>query len=78
MSFSRSKIICTIGPTTNNLSSLKKLHKAGMNVVRINMSHANHEDLKEIIGYVKSLNKSLNQSIGIMDPRSGNKNNKNL
>ena len=69
MSFSRSKIICTIGPTTNNLSSLKKLHKAGMNVVRINMSHATHESAKDIINKVNQINNTkdiMSSSIAIL------------
>ena len=67
----RTKIITTVGPSTKSKESILNLYKKGMNVVRINMSHASHEDLKEIIGYVKSLNKSLNQSIGIMVDTQG-------
>jgi pyruvate kinase len=54
MKFTRSKIICTIGPATNKLSILKKLNKAGMNVARINMSHATHSSaLKSLIKLIK-------------------------
>ena len=67
----RTKIITTVGPSTKSKTSILNLYKKGMNVVRINMSHASHEDLKEIIGYVKSLNRSLNQSIGIMVDTQG-------
>ena len=69
MSFSRSKIICTIGPATKNLSSLKKLHKAGMNVARINMSHATHESAKDIINKVNQINNTkdiMSSSIAIL------------
>mgnify|MGYP005721337267 FL=1 len=45
----RTKIICTIGPSTNSYNAIKELALAGMNVVRINMSHANHESAKKII-----------------------------
>ena len=67
----RTKIITTVGPSTKSKTSILNLYKKGMNVVRINMSHASHEDLKEIIGYVKSLNRSLNQSIGSMVDTQG-------
>ena len=39
----RTKIICTIGPSTNSYKAIKELALAGMNVVRINMSHADHD-----------------------------------
>ena len=56
MTFIRTKIICTIGPKSRHITLLKKLHKAGMNVVRINMSHASHMDAKEIIENINKIN----------------------
>ena len=69
MSFTRTKIICTIGPASNKTSILKKLHKAGMNVARINMSHATHDSAKEIINSINQINSSNSKSfskIGIL------------
>ena len=43
--FTRTKIICTIGPATSELSTMQKMYAAGMNVVRINMSHASVDDV---------------------------------
>ena len=63
MKFTRTKIICTIGPASNNTSILKKLHKAGMNVARINMSHATHNDAKKIIDSINQINSSVAGSI---------------
>ena len=50
----RTKIIATIGPSTDNFDAIRSMHAAGMNVVRINMSHANHSYAKNIIYLVKS------------------------
>ena len=69
MAFTRTKIICTIGPQSSNKSTLKKLHVAGMNVARINMSHATHESAKKIINIIKDINKTKNtklSQIGIL------------
>ena len=63
MSFTRTKIICTIGPASSNISILKKLHKSGMNVARINMSHATHESAKGIIDSINKINSSNAGSI---------------
>jgi len=56
MSFTRTKIICTIGPATETISALKKLHNNGMNVARINMSHATHKSAKAVIDRIKKIN----------------------
>ena len=58
MDFTRTKIICTVGPASNNINTLKKLHKSGMNVARINMSHATHKSAKEIIDSINKINSS--------------------
>ena len=63
MKFTRTKIICTIGPASKKTTILKKLHKAGMNVARINMSHATHNDAKEIIDSINQINSSVAGSI---------------
>ena len=57
MKFTRTKIICTIGPATESLIALRKLHNNGMNVARINMSHATHKSAKLIIDRINKINK---------------------
>lgn len=56
MNFTRTKIICTIGPATQDIGSLRRLHKSGMNVARINMSHATHKSAKAAIDKIHKIN----------------------
>ena len=62
----RTKIICTIGPATESFTSLKRLHKAGMNVARLNRSHSSHRNAKKIIDRIKKLNKQVKNPVGIL------------
>ncbi|MDA9331112.1 pyruvate kinase [Gammaproteobacteria bacterium] len=64
MTFTRTKIICTIGPATEDLNSLKKLHKNGMNVARINMSHATHKSAKAVIDRIHKINNDEKLAFG--------------
>lgn len=66
MSIQRTKIICTIGPATASFPMLQKLYEAGMNMVRINMSHSNHESALEIINWIKTLNRKIEHPIPIL------------
>ena len=61
MNFTRTTIICTVGPSTQSIATLRKLHKEGMNVVRINMSHANHKSALSTITKVNKINSSLKE-----------------
>jgi pyruvate kinase len=69
MEFSRTKIICTIGPATSSLPMMRSLYNNGMNVVRINMSHASYKFAKSVIDKVNKINsdpKSQYGSIGVL------------
>ena len=67
----RTKIIATIGPASKSLEVIHKLYKNGMNVVRVNMSHASIQDLNDISQIVSKLNKKLKSSIGLMVDTQG-------
>ncbi len=49
----KTKIVCTIGPSTNSLEKITQLLKAGMNVARLNMSHGTIESHQETLNLVK-------------------------
>ena len=62
----KTKIIGTIGPVSKDYHTLKQLVHAGLNVVRINLSHATPDNLKEIFTNVKRIRQELNVPLPIM------------
>ena len=64
MLVTKTKIIATIGPSTNKYNDLKSLHSAGMNVARINMSHASHADAISVVESIRRLNKKQSNLFG--------------
>ncbi|KAL6526979.1 putative protein kinase YGL059W [Orobanche gracilis] len=52
----KTKIVCTIGPSTNTKEMIWKLAEAGMNVARLNMSHGDHASHQKVIDLVKEYN----------------------
>ncbi|MEM1435713.1 MAG: pyruvate kinase [Pseudomonadota bacterium] len=62
----KTKIICTVGPATASYSGIEALATAGMNVVRLNMSHADHDSAKKAIGWVKTLNRKIATPVAVL------------
>ena len=51
----KTKIVATLGPAINNRETLKQWMKAGVNVFRINFSHADYEDVKTRIKLIREI-----------------------
>ncbi len=62
----KTKIICTLGPSTESEEIIVGLCRAGMNVARMNFSHNTHEDHKRRMDLVKKARKELDLPIAIM------------
>ncbi|CAH9134216.1 unnamed protein product [Cuscuta epithymum] len=63
----KTKIVCTIGPSTSSPEMIWKLADAGMNVARLNMSHGDHASHQKTIDIVKEYNAQFdNKVIAIM------------
>lgn len=62
----RTKIICTIGPSVNTLDKIIELIDAGMNVARLNFSHGTKKEHEQVIGYIKEARSKTGKSIAIM------------
>lgn len=62
----KTKIICTIGPASENEETLTKMCLAGMNVARLNFSHGTHAEHKRKIDLIRSVREKLKLPIAIM------------
>jgi pyruvate kinase len=62
----KTKIICTIGPASEERETLTKIFEAGMNASRHNFSHGDHEEHGGRIKLVKELSKELNRPVSII------------
>ena len=62
----KTKVICTIGPASENEEVLTKMLEAGMNVARLNFSHGSHEEHQKKIDLIKKVREKLNMPIAIM------------
>ena len=60
----KTKIICTIGPSSDNEETLSKMCEAGMNVARLNFSHGTHEQHQEKIDLIKRVRRSEERRVG--------------
>lgn len=71
--FRKTKIVCTIGPSSWDFGQMKKLAAAGMDVVRLNMSHGSHEEKAEQIKYARKIAEELNKPIAVFADLQGPK-----
>ena len=62
----KTKIICTIGPSSENKEVFKAMCLAGMNVARLNFSHGTHEEHQKKIDMIKEVREELDMPIAIM------------
>ena len=62
----KTKIICTLGPSTTDDDILREIMRAGMNVARLNFSHGTHQSHGKTMERVKRLRKELNLPIALM------------
>ncbi len=62
----KTKIICTVGPSTDNIDVLCKMINAGLNVARFNFSHGGHDDHKQRIALVRQAAKKMGRPVALM------------
>ncbi|MDC6388006.1 pyruvate kinase [Maribacter sp. PR1] len=69
----KTKIVATLGPATSKKDVLKSMILAGVDVFRINFSHADYEDVKERVSMIRELNEELETNTSILADLQGPK-----
>jgi len=69
----KTKILATLGPSSNTIKKIVELSKAGSNAFRLNCSHLNEEQLQEYIKKIRRAENILNKPIGILVDLQGPK-----
>jgi pyruvate kinase len=69
----KTKIVATLGPASSDRDTIKQMIVAGVNVFRINFSHAGFDAAKQRIQLIRDLNKELGYNVGILADLQGPK-----
>ena len=67
------KIVATLGPASNDYEMIRKLHKAGADVFRLNMSHGDHDEIRARHEIIRQVEKDLDSPIAILADLQGPK-----
>ncbi|ASY64242.1 Pyruvate kinase [Sinorhizobium sojae CCBAU 05684] len=67
------KILATLGPASAEEQTIQKLHEAGADLFRINMSHASHEVMRTLITRIRAVEERCGRPIGILADLQGPK-----
>ncbi|MBA3041409.1 MAG: pyruvate kinase [Alphaproteobacteria bacterium] len=67
------KILATLGPASSDEAMIRKLHEAGADLFRINMSHASHDVMRSLIAKIRSVEAECGRPIGILADLQGPK-----
>ena len=63
---SKTKIVCTLGPVSNNKKIIKELVAAGMNVARLNLAHDDIEYHRKTLNNIREVEKELDIFLPVM------------
>ena len=67
----KTKIIATLGPSTDSAEMIGRLIDAGMNLARLNMSHATHDWVRRVVRDIREASRTRNVSVGVMMDTQG-------
>jgi len=69
----KTKIVATLGPATNSKEIITKMIQEGVNVFRINFSHANYKEVAQRVKYIREINEELGFNAAILGDLQGPK-----
>ncbi|MBI4427137.1 MAG: pyruvate kinase [Candidatus Magasanikbacteria bacterium] len=69
----RTKIVCTLGPSSESVDILLKMVKAGMNVARLNFSHGTYDNHQMLIKNIRAVEQKTGEPIAVMQDLQGPK-----
>lgn len=64
--FRKTSIISTLGPATFSYEAISELIDSGVNVFRMNMSHAQHDKCRELVKFIREISANKNKHVGIL------------
>jgi pyruvate kinase len=67
------KILATLGPASQDETMIRKLFDAGADIFRVNMSHADHDLMRTVVGRIRAVEKDVGRPIGILADLQGPK-----
>lgn len=68
---SNTRVVCTIGPASDNVETLKKMMQAGMTVARFNFQHGTHDEHEDKLKKAIQAREELNMPLGTMMDMKG-------
>lgn len=71
--FKRTKILATLGPSTNDYDAIVRLAESGVNGFRLNFSHGNHEERDQQIEWIRAASEQVGKPVAILQDLQGPK-----
>ncbi|MFC1515565.1 pyruvate kinase [Thermodesulfobacteriota bacterium] len=66
LKYRRTKIVATLGPSSNSTETIERLIKAGVDVFRLNMSHGTHDNHREIYHRIRTASDKLDKIVAVL------------
>lgn len=73
MKHPKTKIVCTLGPSSDSTTELEKMLEAGMNVARLNFSHGSYEHMKKIVDNLRAASQKTGIPVALLQDLQGPK-----